>query len=126
LVYGLLNIEGLEERGESFYNPYLEGVCEALAVESNGAQAVFLPAYTNRDGSPLPLIVKKSDGGYNYVTMDLAAIRQRTSFPEGELAERVLYVTDAGQAQHFQMVFKAAEMAGFVPESVSLEHVPFG
>eukprot|EP00586_Coscinodiscus_wailesii_P023737 CAMPEP_0172499190 /NCGR_PEP_ID=MMETSP1066-20121228/123668_1 /TAXON_ID=671091 /ORGANISM="Coscinodiscus wailesii, Strain CCMP2513" /LENGTH=716 /DNA_ID=CAMNT_0013272801 /DNA_START=353 /DNA_END=2503 /DNA_ORIENTATION=- len=131
LIYGLLGIEGLEERGESFYNPYLEGVIEALAeeglaVESDGAQAVFLPGYTNRDGSPLPLIVKKSDGGYNYATTDLAAIRQRTSLQEGELAERVLYVTDAGQAQHFQMVFRAAEMARFVPEGVSLEHVPFG
>lgn len=133
-IYELLNIRGLEERGESFYNTYLSDVVEelqnkGLAVESDGAMAVFLDGFTNRDGSPLPMIVRKSDGGFNYATTDLAAIRHRTLLPAdatGEQAERVLYVTDAGQSQHFEMVFQAAKMAGFVPETASLEHVPFG
>mmetsp|Transcript_8453 Transcript_8453/g.18021 ORF Transcript_8453/g.18021 Transcript_8453/m.18021 type:complete len:772 (-) Transcript_8453:157-2472(-) len=133
-IYDLLSIEGLIERGESFYNPYLNGIIEdleskGLAVESEGATAVFLEGYTNRDGSPLPMLVRKSDGGFNYATTDLAAIRHRVEMDRsegGEKADRVLYVTDAGQSQHFDMVFAAAKMAGLVPESVSLEHVPFG
>jgi len=130
-IYRALDIEELEERGESFYNPFLNGVIEelekqALAVPSEGATAVFLDGYENRDGSPLPMLVRKSDGGFNYATTDLAAIRHRAEFEDGEKADRVLYVTDAGQSQHFDMVFAAARMASFVPEIVSLEHVPFG
>jgi len=133
-IYDTLNIRGLEERGESFYNPFLNGVVEDLekrgiAVESEGALAVFLEGYTNRDGTQLPLIIRKSDGGFNYATTDLAAIRHRVQMAGGdggEEADRVLYVTDAGQAQHFDMVFCAAKMANFVKDGVSLEHVPFG
>jgi arginyl-tRNA synthetase len=131
-IYDTLNIDDrLVERGESFYNPYLSDVVQDLeskgyAVESDGALAVFVDGYANRDGSPFPLIVRKSDGGYNYATTDLAAIRHRTEMESGERADRVLYVTDAGQAQHFDMVFAVARKAGFVPEHVSLEHVPFG
>ena len=130
-IYDMLNIKGLNERGESFYNPYLADVIrdlqgQGLAVESDGALAVFLDGYRNRDGTPLPMLVRKSDGGYNYATTDLAAIRHRTSLDNGEKADRVLYVTDAGQSQHFDMVFEAAKKAKFVPETSSLEHVPFG
>ncbi|CAB9498736.1 Arginine--tRNA ligase [Seminavis robusta] len=133
-IYDVLNIKGLEERGESFYNPLLSGVVEdlekqELAVESNGAKVVYLEGYEARDGSPLPILVQKSDGGFNYATTDLAAIRQRTTIAAsegGEEADRVLYVTDSGQAQHFDMVFQAARKASFIPDSVSLEHVPFG
>ena len=77
----------------------------------------------------MPILVQKSDGGFNYATTDLAAIRQRTTLPaseQGEEADRVLYVTDAGQSQHFDMVFQAARKASFVPDDASLEHVPFG
>jgi arginyl-tRNA synthetase len=105
-------IEYLEEKG--------------LAEESEGATAVFLDGYTNRDGSPLPMLVRKSDGGFNYATTDMAAIRHRTELEEGEKADRVLYVTDAGQSQHFDMVFAAAKKAELVPDNASLEHVPFG
>jgi arginyl-tRNA synthetase len=130
-IYDLLNIKGLNERGESFYNPYLNGVIDALeerglAAVSEGATVVFLDGYTNRDGTPLPMLVKKTDGGFNYATTDLAAIRHRTELADGEKADRVLYVTDAGQAQHFDMVFATAKKAKFLPEDVSLEHVPFG
>jgi len=130
-IYDTLNIKGLVERGESFYNPYLNDVVtnleeQGLAVESEGATAVFLDGYANKDGSPLPMLVRKSDGGFNYATTDLAAIRQRVEMDEGENADRVLYVTDAGQSQHFEMVFSAAKLAGYIPETSSLEHVPFG
>ncbi|KAL3810449.1 hypothetical protein ACHAXA_010379, partial [Cyclostephanos tholiformis] len=130
-IYDALDIEGLEERGESYYNPYLADLVSdlesrGLAVESNGAIAVFLEGYANRDGTPLPMIVRKSDGGYNYAATDLAAIRHRVTIDDGERADRVLYVTDSGQSQHFDMVFAAARLAGYVPDGVSLEHVPFG
>lgn len=85
--------------------------------------------YTNRDGTPLPMIIRKSDGGFNYATTDMAAIRQRVLMDRssgGEQADRVLYVTDSGQSQHFEMVFAAGRKAGYVPETSSLEHVPFG
>jgi len=75
------------------------------------------------------MLIRKSDGGFNYATTDLAAIRHRvrtSSTDGGEEADRVLYVTDAGQSQHFEMVFKAAKLAKFVPDAASLEHVPFG
>jgi arginyl-tRNA synthetase len=131
-IYDALDIRDLVERGESFYNPYLPGLVDDLktrghAIESDGALAVFLGGtYKNRDGSPLPMIVRKTDGGYNYAATDLAAIRHRVTIDDGEKADRVLYVTDSGQSQHFDMVFEAARMAGYVPDGVTLEHVPFG
>jgi arginyl-tRNA synthetase len=133
-IYDRLSIVGLTERGESYYNQYLDDLVSdlsvsGLAVESDGAMAVFLEGYANRDGTPLPMIVRKTDGGYNYAATDLAAIRQRVLLDAdkgGEKADRVLYVTDSGQSQHFDMVFAAAKKAGYVPEHISLEHVPFG
>jgi len=130
-IYDTLNIQSLNERGESFYNNYLDGVVKdledkGLAIQTEGATAVFLEGYINRDGSPLPIIVRKSDGGFNYATTDLAAIRHRVQFKDGENADRVLYVTDSGQSQHFEMVFATARKANFVPDNCSLEHVPFG
>ncbi len=115
-------------RGESAYNDDLPKVVEALKEkgllkESDGAQCVFLDEFKNKDNEPLPVIVRKSDGGYLYATTDLAAMRYRV----GELhANRILYVTDSRQALHFRQVFAVARAAGFVPEGVSLEHVPFG
>jgi len=129
-IYNTLDIKGLNERGESFYNPFLNGVIEdleekGLAVQSEGATAVFLEGYTNRDGTPLPMLVRKSDGGFNYATTDLAAIRHRIQMDDGERADRVLYVTDSGQSQHFDMVFATAKLADYIPDGASLEHVPF-
>jgi arginyl-tRNA synthetase len=129
-VYESLGVSFTEEeiRGESAYNDDLPQVVEDLKAkgllkESEGAQCVFLPGFVAKDGEPLPLLVQKSDEGYLYATTDLAAIRYRV----GELhADRVLYVVDARQAQHFQMVFACARLAGFAPESVLLEHVAFG
>jgi arginyl-tRNA synthetase len=113
--------------GESFYNPLLAGTVTALldaqvAVESHGAVVVVSERFTNQDGSPAVLIIRKSDGGYGYGVTDLAAIRYRVS----ELhAERLIYVTDARQAQHFAMVFDAATAAGWM-RGAHAEHVPFG
>ncbi len=127
VIYDRLNIK-LTERGESFYNPYLAAVVDdlratGLLVESDGAQCVFLAGYTNRDGDPLPLIVQKTDGGYNYATTDLAAIRYRI---QTDKADRVIYITDAGQGDHFAQVFQVAKLAKWIPENVEIIHVPFG
>jgi arginyl-tRNA synthetase len=128
-VYATLGVdERLVTRGESFYNARLAGVVDALdkagLVEvSGGARCVFLDGYTNRDGERLPMIIQKSDGGFMYSTTDLAAIEQRAA-EEG--ADRVLYVTDAGQALHFEQVFQVARKGKLVADDVSLEHVPFG
>jgi arginyl-tRNA synthetase len=115
-------------QGESAYNDRLAAVvadlrAAGLARESEGAVCVFLEGFTSKDGEPLPLIVQKSDGGYLYATTDLAALRYRV----GELgARRLVYVTDARQRQHFQMVFAAARAAGWVGPDVRLDHVVFG
>ncbi|MFZ9752910.1 MAG: arginine--tRNA ligase [Cyanobium sp.] len=130
-IYDRLDIR-LSERGESFYNPYLEGVvadleAAGLLVVDDGARCVFLEGVSGKDGKPLPVIVQKSDGGFNYATTDLAAIRYRFgAAPDGDGARRVIYVTDAGQANHFAGVFQVARRAGWVPEDGRLEHVPFG
>jgi arginyl-tRNA synthetase len=114
--------------GESFYNAMLPDVVRdldacGLLVESDGARCVFPPGFTNRHGDPLPLIVQKSDGGFGYAASDLAALRDRTTRIG---ATRVLYVVGAPQAQHFEMCFAAAALAGWVPDGVDLVHVAFG
>ena len=130
-IYDRLAIR-LRERGESFYNPYLEAVVAdleagGLLVTDDGARCVFLEGVSGKDGKPLPVIVQKSDGGFNYATTDLAAIRYRFGgAPEGDGARRVIYVTDAGQANHFAGVFQVARRAGWIPADGRLEHVPFG
>jgi arginyl-tRNA synthetase len=126
-IYNLLDIE-LTERGESFYNPFLGAVVEDLQTtglleESEGANCVFLDGYTNKEGAPMPLIVQKTDGAFNYATTDLAAIRYRI---KEDKAERIIYVTDAGQANHFAQVFQVARRANWLPDNVELVHVPFG
>lgn len=126
-IYNLLDIRILD-RGESFYNPMLPEVVQSLldrglATRAQGAVCVFLPGWKNREGDPLPLIVQKSDGAYNYETTDLAGIKHRV---EVERAKRIIYVVDVRQHQHFEMVFAAARLAGWAPEDVVLEHVGFG
>jgi arginyl-tRNA synthetase len=130
-IYDRLDI-ALIERGESFYNPFLAAVvadlqAAGLLVTDAGARCVFLEGMSGKDGQPLPVIVQKSDGGFNYATTDLAAIRYRFAAPPaGDGARRVIYVTDAGQAGHFAAVFQVARRAGWIPEGGRLEHVPFG
>ena len=130
-IYDRLDIR-LNERGESFYNPFLQAVVDdlkgaGLLVVDDGAGCVVLEGVQGKDGKPLPLIVQKSDGGFNYATTDLAAIRYRFApAPGGDGASRVIYVTDAGQASHFAGVFQVARRAGWIPEGCRVEHVPFG
>jgi len=127
-IYDVLKVT-LTERGESFYNPMLPQVVadyekKGILEISDGAKCVFLEGFKSKDGMPLPLILQKSDGGYNYGTTDTAALLQRVS---EEKADRIIYVVDAGQQLHFQMVFKAAQKAGYYdPEKTLIEHVPFG
>ncbi len=132
-IYDLLKVS-LIERGESFYNPMLADLvaeCRRIGVvqESEGALVIFPPGFVKEDGNPLPLIIQKSDGGYLYATTDLAALKHRIDI---EKADRLIYVTDAGQSQHFQMVFAAAKLAGILPstedtsKSVTVNHVTFG
>jgi len=127
-IYDLLDVK-IIERGESFYNPMLaETVADlesrGLLTLSNGAKCLFLEGFQNREGDPLPLMLQKSDGGYNYDTTDMAAIRHRIT---EEKADRLIYVTDAGQSQHFRMIFHAAEKAGYLDvKKVRVDHVPFG
>ncbi|WRH67059.1 MAG: arginine--tRNA ligase [Planktothrix sp. GU0601_MAG3] len=127
LIYDDLGIK-LSERGESFYNQFLPQIVQeldkiGLLVENQGAKCVFLEGFTNKEGEPLPLIVQKSDGGYNYATTDLAALRHRI---ETEKATRIIYVTDAGQTNHFMQFWQVAKRAGWIPENVELVHVAFG
>jgi arginyl-tRNA synthetase len=118
----------LEDRGESFYNAMLPGVVEdlrriGLAVEDQGAVCVFLDRWKNKEGGVFAQIIRKSDGGYMYATTDLAAVRHRI---REEKADRVIYVTDLRQADHFQQFFETARKAGWAPPEVSLEHVGYG
>lgn len=127
-IYDLLDIQ-LIERGESYYQPYLNEIITLLESKnlitiSDGAKCMFLPGFNNREGEPLPFILQKSDGGFNYATTDMASIRHRIV---DEKADRLIYVVDAGQSTHFAMLFKAAELAGILnPEQVQANHVPFG
>ncbi|XP_020528721.1 arginine--tRNA ligase, cytoplasmic isoform X1 [Amborella trichopoda] len=123
-VYQRLGVH-LEEMGESFYSPYIPGVLheldnKGLIQESDGARVIFL------DGYNIPLIVVKSDGGFNYASTDLAALWYRIN---EEKAEWIIYLTDVGQSQHFEMFFSAAKRAGWLPQDggyPKTTHIGFG
>lgn len=120
-IYTLLDVQ-LEERGESFYNPELPKIVEDLEKKglitlSEGAKCIF------HEGIKIPLMVQKSDGGYNYDTTDMAAMLHRVSV---EKAKRIIVVTDAGQNLHFELVEKTARKAGYLHDGVQFDHVPFG
>lgn len=128
-IYRLLSV-GLTDndiRGESFYTDKLADVVNdlkkaGLAVESEGAICVFPEGFKTKEGNPMPFIIQKSDGAFLYATTDLAALRFRIN----ELkADEIIYVTDARQKLHFEMLFKVAEMAGWVGNT-KLYHVTFG
>ncbi|XP_028084179.1 arginine--tRNA ligase, cytoplasmic-like isoform X2 [Camellia sinensis] len=124
-VYQRLGIK-IEEKGESFYNPYIPRVLEeldkkGLIEESEGARVIFI------EGKNIPLIVVKKDGGFNYASTDLAALWYRLN---EEKAEWIIYVTDVGQREHFEMFFTAAKRAGWLPAGENMypktNHVGFG
>ena len=114
--------------GESKYESSLSEVVERLDVagilkQSEGAHVVFPKGWVNREGEPLPLIIRKADGGYNYATTDLACIIDRV---EEIGSTEFLYVVGAEQAQHFAMLFQVAREAGFMDDRINAIHVPFG
>lgn len=132
-IYKRLGVK-LIDRGESFYNDLMNEVIgrleaiktrqpDAGVVDSDGALCIFAEGFKRRDDQPLPLIVRKSDGGYNYATSDLAAILHRI---ETLHASRLVYVVGLSQKQHFEMVFAAARKVGWVRPEVRLEHLGFG
>jgi arginyl-tRNA synthetase len=113
---------------ESFYNPMLPEVCAELeaagiAVISDGALVAFPPGFTGRDGQPVPLILRKSDGAYGYDTTDAAAIRYRLVDLK---ASRIIYVVGSEQSQHLRMVFALARQAGWLTDQASAEHAVIG
>jgi arginyl-tRNA synthetase len=129
-IYGQLGVTltDADIRGESFYNSMLADVCDELeasgvAVISDGALCAFPPGFTGRDGEPLPVIIRKSDGGYNYSTSDLATVRYRVRDLH---ADRAIYVVGAAQALHFRMVFAVAKQAGWIPPGARFEHAQIG
>ena len=129
-IYARLGVqlEDSDVRGESSYNDALPDVAAeltrlGLAQLSDGALCVFAPGFVTRDGAPLPLIVRKQDGGYGYAATDLAALRYRTQVLKGT---RLLYVVGTPQQQHFAMLFAVGKLAGWLLPGVRAEHVAFG
>ena len=120
-MYAQLGVRFDTYRGESYYNDTMPGIVAklqemGLAVESDGALVVNLEA--EKLGVA---IVRKSDGGYNYTTSDLACVKTRV---EEYDPERIIYVTDARQQLHFKQWFNIAGKMGYA--GVKLVHVPFG
>jgi arginyl-tRNA synthetase len=113
---------------ESFYNPMLNDVCSELeqmgvATISDGALCAFPPGFAGRDGRPLPLILRKTDGGYGYAATDVAAIRYRLRDLH---ADRIIYVVGSEQRQHLAMVMAVARQAGWLTDAVKAEHAVIG
>ena len=130
LTYNRLNVTLTRDdvMGESLYNPMLPGIvadlkAKNLAVESEGATVVFLDEYKNKEGEPMGVIIQKKDGGYLYTTTDIACAKYRY---ETLHADRVLYYIDSRQHQHLMQAWPIVRKAGYVPDSVPLEHHMFG
>jgi len=129
-VYSMLGVMLTDDdiRGESSYQELLPEVVYRLKEsgdleESDGADVVFPGGWVNRDGEPLPMIIRKADGGYNYSTSDLACIIDRV---ERLGCDGFLYVVGTPQKQHFEMVFQVAKKAGFMSHNHQAVHVNFG
>ncbi|ECG3778106.1 arginine--tRNA ligase [Salmonella enterica] len=130
ITYDRLNVTLTRDdvMGESLYNPMLPGIVadlkvKGLAVESEGATVVFLDEFKNKEGDPMGVIIQKKDGGYLYTTTDIACAKYRY---ETLHADRVLYYIDSRQHQHLMQAWTIVRKAGYVPDSVPLEHHMFG
>ncbi|EAZ1203302.1 arginine--tRNA ligase [Salmonella enterica] len=130
ITYDRLNVTLTRDdvMGESLYNPMLPGIvadlkAKGLAVESEGATVVFLDEFKNKEGDPMGVIIQKKDGGYLYTTTDIACAKYRY---ETLHADRVLYYIDSRQHQHLMQAWTIVRKAGYVPNSVPLEHHMFG
>lgn len=129
-IYHTLGVllEPTDVMGESAYNELLPQVTTRLGAlgmmtKSDGADVVFPEGFTNRENQPLPLIIRKTDGGYNYATSDLACVIDRVERIDAEL---LLYVVGAPQAQHLQMIAAVATQAGWLKAPREMVHVSFG
>lgn len=129
-VYKKLGLKLLpaDVTGESFYNDQLQStvnelLAKGIAVDSDGTKVVFLDEFKNQDNEPAAFIIQKKDGGFLYASTDLACLRYRINTLHGN---RLLYVVDARQSLHFDELFTVARKAGWLPETVHAEHVPFG
>ncbi|KZC08151.1 Arginine--tRNA ligase, cytoplasmic, partial [Dufourea novaeangliae] len=121
-VYERLDIK-LIERGESYYQKHMETLVKelesrGLLEEDEGRKVMW-----SKCENAIPLTIVKSDGGFTYDTSDLAALKQRV---EEEKADWVIYVTDAGQSIHFQVLKNCAERAGIINSSHRIDHIGFG
>lgn len=117
-----INLTKDDVRAESFYNDLLPIIISKLETSgllkvSDGAKCIFLP------NSEVPVIVQKSDGGYLYATTDLAAINYRNDVLK---VDRICYVVDARQSEHFAGVFWTAKESKLCNHDVLLEHIAFG
>lgn len=121
-IYTRLDIT-IEERGESFYNPFLKPLVEELVergfvTDDKGAKCIFVPK------QKVPLMIQKSDGGFNYDTTDLAALRYRIDTQKGDW---LIYITDIGQEFHFKLVFEGGKIVGmYDPSKTRIDHMGFG
>lgn len=129
-VYKKLGLKLLpaDVTGESFYNDQLQStvnelLAKGIAVDSDGTKVVFLDEFKNQDNEPAAFIIQKKDGGFLYASTDLACLRYRINTLHGN---RLLYVVDARQSLHFDELFTVARKAGWLPDTVHAEHVPFG
>ena len=129
-IYDRMNVTLTRDdvMGESLYNDMLPGIVDdlkakGLAVESEGATVVFLDEYKNKDGEPMGVIIRKKDGGYLYTTTDIACAKYRY---ETLKADRVLYYIDSRQHQHLMQAWTIVRKAGYIPDSLPLEHHMFG
>lgn len=123
-IYDRLEIK-IQERGESFYQPYMEKIVEDLEKsgfleEDNGRKIMW----GTTEGQGIPLTIIKTGGGFTYDTSDMAAIKQRVNDEKGDW---LIYVTDAGQATHFVTIFNCAKRAAIIkPGKPRIDHVGFG
>jgi len=121
-IYERLRIR-IEDRGESFYNPFLQPMVDELVAggftqDSDGAKCIFIPK------QKIPVMVQKRDGGFNYDTTDLAALRYRI---DEQKADWIIYITDVGQELHFKLVWEAGKIVGYWdPAKTRLNHMGFG
>ncbi|KAH3834680.1 hypothetical protein DPMN_108013 [Dreissena polymorpha] len=121
-VYDRLGVRILE-RGESFYQDLMKDVVRelddlGLTLMDEGRKVMFV------EGQQIPMTLVKSDGGYTYDTSDMAAIRHRLKVEKGDW---LIYVVDAGQGTHFDLIFGAGQKAGYYnPKLSRVEHVAFG
>ncbi len=129
-TYNRLNVTLTEDdvMGESLYNDMLPGIVSDLlnrriAEESEGAIVVYLDEFKNKEGEPMGVIIRKKDGGYLYTTTDIACAKYRHDILH---ADRVLYYIDSRQHQHLMQAWTIVRKAGYIPESMTLEHHMFG